>query len=1182
MSDNTSSYYAEIGGDFKGIQGDISGGTINQYIVTQKSGVEIRSQPLIPGSPYVGLTKFKGKDKDKFFGRDGQILSLSNYLEQNKLLLLMGVSGSGKSSLILAGLIPHFEDKWGTSKFSHLIFDPTEDPFKSLDRNIPNEYRHIVGDLTSESTEDILVRLVDGINQDYEEQLIFIDQFEELFTLTPPDKQELFIKCLLRLIEQKNSSIHLVMTMRSDFLGSLSPYPELATALEKHIRIIKDMTRNELRLAIAEPAARNHVIFEGNLVEIIIDDFLGQAGSLPLLQYTLDLLWQRDKELDGLTDQVLNLSTYQDKDFGGVGGALQKQANIIYKKLNPDEQKVAQKIFLELVDIVDEKRVSKPVQLKTFQDGGVQEKVVNILIEKRLLVRGTDESDKRPIVQVAHEELLRSWDILDALFKEKEDILLLRRRLVTDAKEWDELRKQDPLKAINALILNVPKLTKIINLAKEQSLPNLDALTTEFIKASIKYQNQVQAIEAERKQREVSTELSLANSLGRYSLSLFDTHHELEAFVEAIKAGKILQKHKATDGKVIDALHKVLVKGSERNRLEGHDSINSISFSPDGKTLASGSADKTIKLWNVETGEEIRTIKTHYTSANSISFSPDGKTLASGGEDKTIKFWNVETGEEIRTLDGHNYDVNSVSFSPDGKTLASGSGDKTIKLWNVETGEEIHTLQGNNDDINFIYSISTYSFSFSPDGKTLASGSTDTTIKFWNVETGKEIRSIEGHYGSVNSISFSPDGKTLASGSKDKTIKFWNVETGEEIRTLDGHNYDVNSVSFSPDGKILASGSGDKTIKLWNVETGKEIRTIEGHQFHVNSVSFSPDGKTLASGSSDKTIRLWNVTGHYGSVNSISFSPDGQILASGSYDTTIKLWNVDTREEIYELLGHNGYITSVSFSPDGQILASGSYDTTIKLWNVDTREEIYELLGHNGYITSISFSPDGKTLATSAQDMTIKLWNVETAKEIRSLRVRERPVISVNFSPDGKTLASGNHEGTIKLWNVETGEENSTLKGHYQCVRSVSFSPDGKTLASGSDDKTIKLWNVETGANICILQGYHSPVRSISFSPDSKILASGGDDRWIKLWNVETGEEIRILRGHNNSVNSVSFSPDGKTLASGSADNTIKLWDLDLDSLMERSCDWLRGYLQNNPNVSESDRHLCDGIGTQK
>jgi len=728
MTEKNSSYYAEIGGDFKGIQGNISGGIINQYIITHKSGSEITSQPLIPGSPYVGLTKFKEKDKDKFFGRDGQISDLTNYLEKNKLLLLMGASGSGKSSLVLAGLIPHLEDKYGSSKFFHLVFDPTADPFKSLDRKIPDEYRDIVGDITPESPEDILIQLVRAINKDYERQLIFIDQFEELFTLTPRDKQASFINCLLRLIEEKNPSVHLVMTMRSDFLGSLSSYPELATVLEQHIRLIKDMTRDELRLAIAEPAARNHVIFEGNLVEIIIDDFLGQAGSLPLLQFTLNLLWEKDKELDGLTDQTLNMKTYQDKDFGGVAGALQIQANRIYENFNADEQKAVQKIFLQLVDIVNEKRVSNPVALKIFEDAEIK-KVVNVLIDKRLLVLGVGNDEKESMVQVSHEELLRSWDKLDELFREKEDIILLRRRLESDAKEWDELVKQDPKKANAALILNVPKLQKVVQLYRDGSLSGLDALTKKFIKASYRYQELSQQEKEKRKKREVETELSLANSLSGYSLYLFNQRKELEAFVEAIKAGKILQKHKTSNLKVMDALQTLLVEGREYNSLEGHNSsVKSVNFSPDGQTLVSGSDDSKIKLWDIQTGKEIRTLTGHKHFVRSVNFSPDGKTLVSGSYDETIKLWNVQTGEEIRTLTGHDDSVNSVNFSPDGQTLVSGSGDNTIKLWNVQTGEEIRTLTGHDGSV--------LSVNFSPDGQTLVSGGDDETIKLWNGSNG--------------------------------------------------------------------------------------------------------------------------------------------------------------------------------------------------------------------------------------------------------------------------------------------------------------------------------------------------------------------------------------------------------------------------------------------------------------
>ncbi|RCJ36437.1 hypothetical protein A6769_17225, partial [Nostoc punctiforme NIES-2108] len=348
---------------------------------------------------------------------------------------------------------------------------------------------------------------------------------------------------------------------------------------------------------------------------------------------------------------------------------------------------------------------------------------------------------------------------------------------------------------------------------------------------------------------------------GTNALQLFETFREFDALLLAMKTAGTLKSLVKDKQSLADypaysplfSLQKILSSTNirEQNRLEGHrESIFSVVFSPDGKTLASASLDKTIKLWNRETGKEISTLTGHSQLVNSVVFSPDGKTLASASWDKTIKLWNRETGKEISTLTGHSQLVKSVVFSPDGKTLASASWDKTIKLWNRETGKEISTLTGHSQLVNSVV--------FSPDGKTLASASADKTIKLWNRETGKEISTLTGHNAEVNSVIFSPDGKTLASASADKTIKLWNRETGKEISTLTGHSQLVNSVVFSPDGKTLASASWDKTIKLWNRETGKEISTLTGHSGRVYSIVFSPDGKTLASASWDKTIKLWN------------------------------------------------------------------------------------------------------------------------------------------------------------------------------------------------------------------------------------------------------------------------------------------------------------------------------------
>ena len=493
--------------------------------------------------------------------------------------------------------------------------------------------------------------------------------------------------------------------------------------------------------------------------------------------------------------------------------------------------------------------------------------------------------------------------------------------------------------------------------------------------------------------------------------------------------------------------------------------IGDIAFSPGGQYLAVASG---IGVWiyEVATSRALMLIPTA-SSVESVSFSPDGATLASGSPDGTIRLWDVATGEPIGTLQGHADWVRSVSFSPDGMTLASGSSDETVRLWDVATGAPIATLEG--------HTAWVLSVSFSPDGDTLASasGSGDGTVKLWDVATHTTIATLQGHADWVSAVSFSPDGTTLASGSGN-AIGLWDVATHTAITTLQGHADWVLSVSFSPDGATLASGSYDGSVKLWDVATHTTIATLQGHADQVLSVSFSPDGTTLASGSYDGSVKLWDVAthttigtlqGHADWVRSVSFSPDGITLASGSYDGSVKLWDVATHTTIGTLQGHADWVRSVSFSPDGATLASGSGDGTILLWDVASREIITTLEGHADGVNSVSFSPDGATLASASWDGTVKLWAVATGDPITTLEGHADGVSSVSFSPDGATLASASWDGTVKLWAVATGDPITTLEGHADWVLAVSFAPDGATLASGAGNGTILLWDVAEWTN---------------------------------------------------------------------------------------------------------------------
>ncbi|MFT7584058.1 MAG: WD40 repeat protein [Cellvibrionaceae bacterium] len=617
----------------------------------------------------------------------------------------------------------------------------------------------------------------------------------------------------------------------------------------------------------------------------------------------------------------------------------------------------------------------------------------------------------------------------------------------------------------------------------------------------------------------------------------------------------------------------------------GHEkSVLSVSFSPGGQMLASGSHDQTIRLWDMtalvkDPLAQQTVLEGHEGSVRSVSFSPDGQMLASGSDDQTIRLWDMtDLSAQPTVLEGHEGSVRSVSFSPNGQTLASGSYDGTIRLWdmgqNKWAGAQPTVLEGHE---GWVLSVS-----FSPDGQMLASGSHDGTIRLWDMGqnnlAGAQPTVLEGHEGSVRSVSFSPNGQTLASGSYDGTIRLWDMGqnnlSGAQPTVLEGHEGSVRSVSFSPDGQTLASGSNDTTIRLWDMGqnnlAGAQPTILEGHEGSVRSVSFSPNGQTLVSGSEDRTIQLWNLAGPYAQptvieglddwVLSVSFSPDSQTLASGNADGTIRLWDLSQPGSDPTVLeGHDNLVFSVSFSPDGQTLASGSSDTTIRLWDLaDLSAQPTVLEGHDAWIWSVSFSPDGQTLASGSYDRTIRLWDMaDLSAQPTVLEDHDDLVWSVSFSPNGQTLASGSEDRTIRLWDMaDLSAQPTVLEDHNNVSLSVSFSPDGQTLASGSKAQTIRLWDMtDLSAPPTVLKGHNDMIFAVSFSPDGQTLASGSLDTTIRLWDMaDLSAQPTILEGHEGSVRSVSFSPNGQTLASTSEDRTLWLWPT-IKGLVTSACE---------------------------
>ncbi|MFI9011378.1 helix-turn-helix domain-containing protein [Actinosynnema sp. NPDC053489] len=1108
--------------------------------------------------PYRGLAGFQREDGEWFFGREAVVAEVVDRIRAARgrggLQVVVGPSGSGKSSLLRAGVIPALD----AGEWTAVVLQPGADPLAALAAALPE--RH------------------DGL-------VLVVDQFEETFTACPDEEVRRGFVAALRELATTGRAV-VVLALRADFYGQALRHPALVDALQHHQLALGPMSEADLRRAIVEPARRARIDLQDGLVELLLrevspggDDAAHEPGGLPLLSHALYATWSHGG------GKRMTIADY--RAVGGIRGAVAASAAAVHDDLTEHERDVARRLFLSLVhiapDAADTRRRVGMAELRA-QDGVAP--VLDRFVAQRLVTASRDT------VEISHEALLTAWPLLRRWLDADRAGLVVARRLEEAAATWQREDRDD------AALYRGTRLAVIREHLDAGGRP-VTPLAREFVAASVERERGERRAARRRARRlrrlvaglVVLLVLAVASTFLAVT-ALRETREQRDVAVSAKVANEataLRAADPALAGQLGLAAYRLAPTAEARGSLlsatgntysttlTGHTgSVYAAVFGHGGRLLVTAGVDGTVLLWDATDPRRPARVGA-ITGHDVLGVALAGDTLATGGDDHVIRLWDVAdptAPRPLAELAGHTGAVRRVAFGPDGRTLASAGHDGTVRLWDVADRVALAEVTAHPGGANTAV--------FSPDGRTLATAGSDAVVRLWDVTRPREptpLAELAGHTDRVLCAAFSPDGRTLASGGFDNTLRLWDVRDPRRttgVAALTGHANGVVAVAFDPDGRTVATGSYDLTVRLWDVEDPSfpsEPVTLSGHTETVYAVAFSPDGRTLASAGRDAAVRLWDVRGpvlggHSGPVHAAVPSPDGRLLVATSYRTA-RLWDIHDPHRpapLATLTGHTDNVVAAVFGPDSRTLITAGLDSVIILWDLAdpaAPARLTTLTAAADNVFTLALSPDGRTLAAGDEDA-VHLWDVSDPRRpgpATTLTGHTDDVLALAFTPDGRTLVSGSADRTVRMWPLADPLRRPTaFTAHANGVEDLVVLGDGRRLATASTDHTAKVWDVADPHHPVLLSavdGHGNGVGSIAVSPDQRTLATGSHDTTIGLWDITDPTRpapLGVLRGHTDRVGSVEFTPSGTAVVSGSFDTTARLWDVTTDGATDRVC----------------------------